>query len=331
MRIVDFHCDLLSYLAEGHGRADALEARCSWPQLRQGCVTLQVMALYTETSANSTLSFQKQMDCYQNLPTLYPEQFVHCHALQLPQSDDKIHVLAAVENASGLVLENEPLSLCFRRLDEFLALCSPVVYISLTWNTENRFGGGNQSQIGLKDDGKQLLQYLEGKHIAIDLSHASDQLAYDVLNYLEQENLNLIPIASHSNFRAVCQHPRNLPDELAQEIIRRGGFIGLNLFRPFIGSSLPGDLIAQAEYVLKKGWWEGFCFGADFFCDKQFSHLLSYAAPFYARSFEDSSCYPRLLELLSSICSAQQLQQLAYGNAAAFLTRLKEGAHAYSR
>jgi len=331
MKIVDLHCDLMAYLELGNKRADHPEVRCSWPQLKAGNVHLQVMALYTATGERSTLSFQKQMDCYQNLATLYPSYFAPCSTLTYPPEDGRVHTLAAIENASGLVLEEEAMDLCFRRLDEFLDLCSPVLYVSLTWHTENRFGGGNRTQIGLKPDGKILLEYLSGKQIALDLSHTSDALAYEMLDYIDKRGLDLIPIASHSNFRSICDHPRNLPNDLVAEIVKRGGVIGLNVVRAFIGKHFAEDFVKHMQHAREQGWWDHVCFGADFFCDQDSDLLLPELKPVFIAPYEDASCYPRLLELLSASLTPEQLQQVAHKNAAAFLMRLKEGQYVSSR
>ena len=40
-------------------------------------------------------------------------------------------------------------------------------------------------------------------------------------------------VASHSNARAVCNHPRNLTNEQVQIIKQSGGLIGLNFHPPF--------------------------------------------------------------------------------------------------
>lgn len=60
-------------------------------------------------------------------------------------------------------------------------------------------------------------------------------------------------VASHSNFRAISPVVRNLPDEIAKEILRRKGLIGFVLYRDFIGAEDPYNLVRQFEYVLKLG------------------------------------------------------------------------------
>ena len=75
----------------------------------------------------------------------------------------------------------------FVRLDTLIREIGPILYISLTHHGENRFGGGNKADAGLKDDGEALLDYIDGKHIAIDLSHTSDALAHGIVNHIDRK------------------------------------------------------------------------------------------------------------------------------------------------
>ncbi len=43
-------------------------------------------------------------------------------------------------------------------------------------------------------------------------------------------------IATHSNSRAVCDHPRNLTDDMFRAICETGGTAGINLFTAFLGT-----------------------------------------------------------------------------------------------
>src|SRR5690606_31012676 len=135
----------------------------------------------------------------------------------------------------------------------------------MTHHGENRFGGGNYTNAGHKEDGKKLLDYINGKHICIDLSHTIDALADDMLNYIHLKRLNIIPIASHCNFTARRDHPRNLRDETAKEIYAMGGLIGINFVRAFVDNDKADTLLDHIEYGLKLGGESKLTFGADFF------------------------------------------------------------------
>ena len=149
-----------------------------------------------------------------------------------------------------------------------------ILYVSLTWNHENRFGGGNASQVGLKRDGELFLDYLSEQRVAIDLSHTSDALAHDILNYIDRKGLKLTPIASHSSFRSIKDCPHNLPDDLAREIIRRGGMIGINFVRHFIGDR-PEDFLEHIHHGIALGAENSLSLGADFYGGVEISiHIL---------------------------------------------------------
>jgi membrane dipeptidase len=63
----------------------------------------------------------------------------------------------------------------------------------------------------------------------IDVSHVSDRAVEHVLAVSEAP-----VVASHSSARALCDHPRNVTDELARSIARRGGLIMVNAFPVFL-------------------------------------------------------------------------------------------------
>jgi len=128
MPIVDLHCDLLSYLAGREDReATNEEVRCSLPQLKEGNVFLQVLAIFTETGRNSVALAEKQFTIFRTLPNLYPDDFHHLKKLEMPESKEEVHILAAIENASGLCQENEKLENAFSRFDLYRETTMKIV------------------------------------------------------------------------------------------------------------------------------------------------------------------------------------------------------------
>ena len=218
--VVDFHCDLLSYLAQSKSADAALhpDSNCSLLQLHQGRVIVQTLAIFTETRAGSTRQAAMQFEHWHRLLKAYRHQ-----VKPFDQNDDgRLRTLLAIENASGLLEEDEPIELAFSRIEKM----RPILYISLTWNGENRFGGGSSTKVGLKPDGLRLLEYLAGKKIAIDLSHASDPLAADIIEAIDKKKLALIPIASHSNFRVITPVLRIYLIQLHVQSLKEKGLSG---------------------------------------------------------------------------------------------------------
>ncbi|AHM60602.1 Zn-dependent dipeptidase, microsomal dipeptidase [Flammeovirgaceae bacterium 311] len=321
--VFDLHCDLLAYLREvPHADpAGTDDMGATIPYLQQGGVKLQVMAIYSDVKAGSTQKAWDQAQLYCRLLQDYGDYLLsvsrqeHLHQLA---TGSKVGAIVAIENAAGLCEEGQPLDTTFGRLEAIEQKTDRIFYIGITHHTENRFGGGNYSEAGLKEDGKVLLDYLSGRNIAVDLAHTSDALAEGIFNYTEQRNLQIPIIASHSNFRGVWQHRRNLPDEFVQELIRRKGLIGINFLRAYVHDENPEALAEHILYGLEQGAEDLLCFGADFFYTKDMPDLSR--VPFYFREHENAGRYPEILKQLAERgLSQEQLRKLSYGNADRFL------------
>lgn len=311
MGVADFHCDLLSYLAEDVTRTSYdPESRASIPLLIEGGVTLQTLAIFTKTKTGSVLSGQRQFQIFRDLPKKYPDVF-----------EKKIKLVLAIENASSFSEEGEHLDEAFKRVSHFLKKAGKIAYISLTWNGENRFGGGSGSRVGLKADGEKLLEWMSGREIAIDFSHTSDRLAQDIFHYIDKRRLKITPVASHSNFRSISSHERNLPDEVAKEIVRRGGLIGLNFVRRFLGNEGSSDFLEQLEFAQNLGLIDHMCLGADFFDDRDFPKEYDDLRPLFIPGFDTAACYPKLEELLSERLHPSEIEGLFHKNLWKFIQR----------
>ncbi len=324
--VVDLHSDLLSYFNHQSGRTpDEPISRCSYPQMLAGHVKLQTLAIFSATSAFSVRRAEEQISQLQSLFRQYPDIFAPLSQISDLHSSPAptVNLIAAFENASGFALEDEPIKASLERLARLHKILGNIFYIGMTWDGENRFGGGVGSSAGLKEDGKRLLEWLSGQRIAVDFSHTSDKLAYEIIEYIDKHGLQIPLMASHSNFRTVTDMPRNLPDEIAKELIRRKGLIGLNFIVPFISWTDPTVWLRHVEYGLSLGGADALSFGADFFCDADFPHIKEKynGAPLFYPEYGNASCYPYVLEQLANHLKLDedQLKKIASENALKFL------------
>lgn len=323
--IFDMHCDLLSYLCNvpEANAFDKDEIQCAIPWLMAGGVRSQVTAIYTDVRSESMVLAKTQAEIFAKLLAKHPEvmTFTDKPFLLNWEKQQKVGLLASIENAAGLGNESASWEEIYTQFDTILSLVGKLAYISLTHHTENRFGGGNYSDgIGLKDDGKKLLDYMSGKEIPVDLSHTSDLLAEGIITHIDQKNLDIPIIASHSNFRSIWNHRRNLTDEFAKEIIHREGIIGVNFLRAFLDTENPERLFDHILHAFEIGAEKQICFGADFFCTKNFGDPSR--IPFYFPLAENASKYPSILDHLSDELSEKKLHGLAFGNALNFYKNL---------
>jgi len=82
----------------------------------------------------------------------------------------------------------------------------------------------------------------------VDLSHAAEKSFYDALQ------LSATPIVcSHSNCRALCDHPRNLTDQQMRDLAARGGVMQLTLYHGFLVKDGPAtieDAMRHLEHAI---------------------------------------------------------------------------------
>ena len=142
-----------------------------------------------------------------------------------------------------------------------------VRLITLTWNYENCIGYPNsrnaqEMQKGLESFGKQVVEEMNERGMLVDVSHLSDGGFWDCIR-LSKKPI----IASHSNARALCAHPRNLSDEMLCALGECGGVVGLNFYPQFLQSDRSAEVLDIAKHgmhILQKAGEDSVALGTDF-------------------------------------------------------------------
>src|SRR5437764_8273527 len=107
---------------------------------------------------------------------------------------------------------------------------------------------------GLTDYGKDIVSEMNRQGIMVDISHVSDKTFY---NALEVSKAPLI--ASHSSCRALCNHPRDMSDDMIKALASKGGVIQINYEMSFIdqpykdaSDKLSGGVVALFDKLKKE-------------------------------------------------------------------------------
>lgn len=183
-----------------------------------------------------------------------------------------------------------------------------VRLITLTWNGENCFGAPNSKDAslmkkGLTPFGREAVEVMNELGMIADVSHLSDGGFYDVAEHSKKPF-----IASHSNCRNLCPHPRNLTDEMIRILAEKGGVCGLNFWTPFLEPGAARTtfpmLLAHIKHMIRTGGEDFPAIGTDF---DGISGEHDVSSPLEMENFFE------YLEMEG--LSGQQIEKLAYRNA----------------
>lgn len=131
--------------------------------------------------------------------------------------------------------------------------------LTLTWNGENLIAGGANTNVGLKDFGKQVIGELNKFGIATDLSHLNKKSFYGAIEIADK------PIITHSCLESVNNHRRNIDDNQLKLLTQKGGIFGLCFYPAFLGD---GDVFENIYknifHILDLGYEDYLSIGSDF-------------------------------------------------------------------
>lgn len=174
------------------------------------------------------------------------------------QKENKISAVLTVEEGGILDLKMERLEELYNR---------GIRLMTILWNYENCIGFPNSRdeslmKKGLKPFGFEVVERMNELGMMIDVSHLSDGGFWDVIRTSKKP-----VVASHSNVRSLCAHPRNLTDEMIKALAENGGVAGLNFYPYFLnpsGKAGVEEMIQHITYMFQIGGEDFPAIGTDF-------------------------------------------------------------------
>ena len=116
----------------------------------------------------------------------------------------------------------------------------------LTYNTQNLLGTGGTDRVdgGVSDFGAEIIKAMNEVGMLIDVSHCGDRTTLDAIE------ISAKPIAiTHSNCRALNNHPRLKTDEAITKLAARGGVMGITGVRNFVHDSEPTTVEHMVDHI----------------------------------------------------------------------------------
>lgn len=236
--VIDGHTDVPTRLWEAPADLSQrlTDRHIDLPRLREGGVDALVWALYVPASLDAERGWEHALELYRiSTGALIPGQLV-----QVATADDVQRASWRGEVAVVFGLENgRPLTVP-GALDHCVKI--GVRYVTLTHWASHEWCDASTDEPrhgGLSSEGERIVWRMSRLGILPDVSHVSDAAVQHVLDVSPGP-----VIASHSSCRALCDHPRNLPDNLIRDIAKKGGLVMANTYPPFVG---PEAARADAE------------------------------------------------------------------------------------
>lgn len=273
MNYIDLHCDTLWALSgqEHLGDLSHNQICVDVEKLKASNNLLQCFACYEDMGQCKGDSWEAKADeAYKQVCKLldfYKEQnqgklFRTC----LNQEDllfKKPGLYSILTVEEGGILNGQ-----LERLDNLYS--QGVRLMTLMWNYENCLGFPNSTDInimsqGLKPFGRQVVEKMNQLHMVVDVSHMSDGGFYQVAELMRKARKPFV--ASHSCARALCNHQRNMTDDMLKILGNGGGVVGVNFFGMFLnqkGISTVESIVEHVMYMISKAGIESVAIGSDF-------------------------------------------------------------------
>jgi membrane dipeptidase len=241
---VDSHVDTpMWFMREGFSFGDRHESegrryKLDIPRMKEGELDGVFFAAFlgqksrdAEGNAQALAEANKIIDSIYAVVNRYPED------LEIARNPaDLKRIVKQDKHAIFLGLENGyPVGTNLALVDSFYH--AGIRYITLCHSYNNDICDSSTDTAehnGLSEFGRQVVQRMNALGMMIDVSHASDQAFYDVVA------LSSAPvIASHSCARALCDHPRNLDDDMLRKLRENGGVIQMCILSAYVKTPEP--------------------------------------------------------------------------------------------
>ena len=233
---LDTHIDTptASLLREGWDFATAHDfaadgSQCDLPRMRAGGIDALVFAVYTAQAARTPEGFAAAHDqairVFERTRETIRGNAAAC-GLALTGAD-ALRLKLEGRRAFYLSMENSyPLGLDARNVAKFHAFGMRMLGLTHLLNNDLADSSTDPRGAewgGLGPLGREVVAECNRLRVVVDASHASDAALSDLLAVSKAP-----VILSHSGCRAVCDHPRNIGDDLLRALAAKGGVIQIN-------------------------------------------------------------------------------------------------------
>jgi membrane dipeptidase len=218
------------------------------PRLRAGVVTGQFWSVYVSSTlagAEAVTATLEQIDFVHRLVARHPDVFqltTTADGIQRARTSGRIASLIGMEGGHSI--------------DQSLAVLRMMYelgarYLTLTHNHNIEWAdsGTDTARLGgLSSFGVDVVREMNRLGMLVDLSHTSDDVMRQAID------VSSAPVIfSHSSARAVCDGPRNVPDDVLSSLAVNGGLCMVTFVANFVSPEVAAWVQATRETLITDG------------------------------------------------------------------------------
>lgn len=247
MFVLDTHLDTPSVLLEGVDIGNRqVYGHVDFPRMKEGKVDGAFFAIYIPKELDQPRAAEHAVKLISRVYDVVDRNRDQA-ALAMSAGDalenkskGLISVFMGMENGTPIGEDLKMLRLFHRMGIRYLTLCHNADNLICDSAASNSHRWG-----GLSPFGREVVSEMNRLGMLVDVSHASDKTFYDVLELSDSPI-----VATHSCCRALCDHRRNLSDEMIIDLASCGGVVQVNFYPYFLseGWASPELEILIEEY-----------------------------------------------------------------------------------
>jgi membrane dipeptidase len=281
------------------------------PRLKQGGVKAQFWSVWvpasTDRTGNALLQTLEQIDLVHAMCQRYPDTFEFAGTaddVERIVKSGKIASLIGVEGGHSIQNSLQVLRQLYDRGARYMTLTHSK---TLGWADSATDDAKNN---GLSPFGKEVVSEMNRIGMLVDLSHVSEKCMADALDVARAP-----VIFSHSSARAICDHPRNVPDAILERMKENGGVVMVNFMSGYV---VPTSELEENRRA--RGNYKTVCDHIDHIAKVAGIDHVGIGSDFDGVSrlpigLDDVSCYPNITqELLNRGYSLGDIHKILGGN-----------------
>ncbi len=203
------------------------------PRLREGGVGAQFWSVYVPVSlqgAEAVKATMEQIDVIYRMAEMYPDTFEIALS-----ADDVARIFSKGKIASLIGMEGgHSINNSLGTLRMFYKLGARYMTLTHTSNTDWADSGTDEPKHkGLTPFGEEVVREMNRLGMLVDLSHVSPETMKHALRVSQAP-----VIFSHSSARALCDHPRNVPDDVLRLVKENRGIVMVTFVPSYVSQEI---------------------------------------------------------------------------------------------